>query len=363
VSPVDPPPPSGPPDPEWFELAAATSVVYAQAIKDLPFPVLVLVLPSRRIHAANQPVAEIFAVSVADLIGRRNSEVVEFEDEQAMAQAVAAVSDRTIEGYRAWRRITARDGVVREGDIWCRAIELDGVVYAVYILALHEPGATAVPVLPVNPLGPLVVGTTDADWLVERVSVEICELCGCDWHSLIGRPLLSRIHPDDIGRLLRATQSAALNQTVTCRMVHFRHGDGQWMPVGFLVTRFSDGGGSHIAFGMVAADVVDTSSPPQDRVADLQRRLHNIAVELRAAGVMDDAQSLLTAEDHPKLNELSSRQWEILVRLRRGDRVPTIAAELHLSQATVRNHLATIFSVFDVHSQAELLALLRPPKA
>jgi DNA-binding CsgD family transcriptional regulator len=40
--------------------------------------------------------------------------------------------------------------------------------------------------------------------------------------------------------------------------------------------------------------------------------------------------------------------------------VPIIAKELYLSQATVRNHLAAIFSIFTVHSQAELLALLRP---
>lgn len=357
-----PPPPSGPQDPAWFELQAATSVVYEQALKDLPFPVLVLDLPSRRIHAANQPLAEIFAVPLSDLIGRTNNELVEFEDEQAMAQAVAALSDGSIAGYRAWRRITANDGVVREGDIWCRAIELDGARYAVYILALHAPGA-APPMLPVNPLGPLVVGTTDLDWLVERISAEIHELCGSDWRSLVGRPLLSWVHPDDIGRLLNTTRSAGLNQTVTCRLLHFRHSDGGWLPVGFLVTRFSDEGGSHLAFGMLPADGADTSSQSLDRVADLRRRLHNIAAELRAAGVMDDAQTLLTAEDHPKLNELTSRQWEILVRLRRGDRVPSIATELHLSQATVRNHLATIFSVFAVHSQAELLALLRRPNA
>jgi two-component system nitrate/nitrite response regulator NarL len=56
---------------------------------------------------------------------------------------------------------------------------------------------------------------------------------------------------------------------------------------------------------------------------------------------------------------LTVRQWEILTRLLRGERVPTIASELFVSQSTVRNHLSAIFERFGVHSQPELLALLR----
>jgi DNA-binding CsgD family transcriptional regulator len=40
--------------------------------------------------------------------------------------------------------------------------------------------------------------------------------------------------------------------------------------------------------------------------------------------------------------------------------VSTIADTLFVSQSTVRNHLATIFKKFGVHSQAELLELLKP---
>lgn len=362
MPPVDPPPRSGVDDRDWVELVAASSVVYGQALAQVSFPVLVLDLPSRRIRAANQAVADLFAVPVQELIGRRNSEVIEFEDEQAMAHAVAALSDGTIDGYRAWRRITARDGVVKEGDLWCRAVDLDGVRYAVYVLALHPVGAdpATTPVLPVNPLGPLVVGTADSGWLVERISAEIRELMGVDWRSLIGRSLLSRVHPEDIATVVRATESNDLNRLVTGRRLRLRHQTGYWVPVRTLVFRFADGGTSHIAFGLLPDDSDTSRPPPADRVADLQLRLRNIAGELRAAGVMDDAQRLPSAEEHPQLNDLTSRQWEILVRLRRGDRVPIIARELHLSQATVRNHLAAIFSIFSVHSQGDLLALLRP---
>jgi DNA-binding CsgD family transcriptional regulator len=102
---------------------------------------------------------------------------------------------------------------------------------------------------------------------------------------------------------------------------------------------------------------------PGDRVAELEARLRRIAVELKAAGVMDDLDTLPSLTDQPQIAELSNRQREILVRLLNAQRVSVIAAELYVSPSTVRNHLTTIFSKFRVHSQAELVAVLRrrPP--
>jgi len=55
---------------------------------------------------------------------------------------------------------------------------------------------------------------------------------------------------------------------------------------------------------------------------------------------------------------LSTRQWEIVTRLVRGERIEDIAAALYLSPSTVRNHLTAIYRKFGVHSQAEFLAKL-----
>jgi DNA-binding NarL/FixJ family response regulator len=59
------------------------------------------------------------------------------------------------------------------------------------------------------------------------------------------------------------------------------------------------------------------------------------------------------------LDRLSARQREIVAALLRGERSSEIAAAIFVSQSTVRSHLSTIFSEFGVHSQSELLALLR----
>lgn len=66
------------------------------------------------------------------------------------------------------------------------------------------------------------------------------------------------------------------------------------------------------------------------------------------------------ASDIAELESLTDRQWDVLSRLSRGQRVPTIAAELFISQSTAHplNLPSEIFKIVNVHSQAELLSLL-----
>jgi DNA-binding CsgD family transcriptional regulator len=98
-----------------------------------------------------------------------------------------------------------------------------------------------------------------------------------------------------------------------------------------------------------------------DRVAQLEQHLWRIAGEVQASGILTTMEGLPDLQRFPQIGTLSTRQWEVLSRLLRGERVPTIAQELVVSQSTVRNYLSAIFEKFDVHSQAELLALLTKP--
>jgi DNA-binding NarL/FixJ family response regulator len=114
-------------------------------------------------------------------------------------------------------------------------------------------------------------------------------------------------------------------------------------------------GGAATQLGFVLA-----SAPPEidltDRSTELEQRLWRIALEVQAAGVLDAMHEVPSV---PAVHDLSSRQWEVLARLQRGERVPGIAREMYVSQSTVRNHLAAIFRKTGVNSQADLLALLR----
>ncbi len=56
---------------------------------------------------------------------------------------------------------------------------------------------------------------------------------------------------------------------------------------------------------------------------------------------------------------LTVRQLEILNHLSQGKSVKEIRTELHLSEATVRNHVRSVLQALDAHSQLEALARAR----
>jgi DNA-binding CsgD family transcriptional regulator len=90
------------------------------------------------------------------------------------------------------------------------------------------------------------------------------------------------------------------------------------------------------------------------RLAELEQRIRRIAQEVDATGVVSPRGGA-RAEEVPELDDITARQGEILARLLRGDRVPTISREMHLASSTVRNHLTTLYRKVGVHSQVQLI--------
>jgi DNA-binding NarL/FixJ family response regulator len=84
-----------------------------------------------------------------------------------------------------------------------------------------------------------------------------------------------------------------------------------------------------------------------------------IADELHAAGVIPRLRQLPALADEPNLGKLTSREWSVLTRLLDGQRIPAIAADLYVSPSTVRNHLSSIYAKLGVHSQVDLIRLVR----
>jgi PAS domain S-box-containing protein len=71
-------------------------------------------------------------------------------------------------------------------------------------------------------------------------------------------------------------------------------------------------------------------------------------------GVVKHRESAAAPKAHP---HLTPRQNEVLHLLSRGHSTAQIAAELHLSVDTVRNHVRRMFRALDVHSRVEALAV------
>jgi DNA-binding CsgD family transcriptional regulator len=134
------------------------------------------------------------------------------------------------------------------------------------------------------------------------------------------------------------------------------HADGAWPTARVtveLATRPTQSVGPVVAPGHLFTDHTGA-----DRIAQLEGHLHWIAREIEAtklAGFEVQAPRSLVGTSRP---EFSERQRDIIARLLRGERVPTIARSLYLSPSTVRNHLSGIYRKMGVGSQAELIAAL-----
>ncbi|HLX89524.1 MAG TPA: helix-turn-helix transcriptional regulator [Acidimicrobiales bacterium] len=204
----------------------------------------------------------------------------------------------------------------------------------------------------------IILGTLDDEWSFENVAVRSAGLLG---GSPVGHErtcFREMVHPADHGTLAEAFDASAGDELAT-RQLRIRAHHSGWLNAQVTVSRMrGQASGLHAAVLCFDASSEPTN-PAVERMNGLEERLWRIAMEVSAAGVLPPMAGLPTALGMANAGPLSSRQLDILARLAAGERAPAIAKAMHLSQSTVRNHLSALFRKFAVHSQAELLELLR----
>jgi DNA-binding CsgD family transcriptional regulator len=229
----------------------------------------------------------------------------------------------------------------------------------------------------------LVLGAVDHQWRLSEISPDATTWFGWDPEEYRGTALQSVVHPDDAPLLLLALGRSGVDRRGIATIVRVRaepspslegslegspqaSEDGAWVPVRCEVSPLCNHNPPRFALAMWVLDTERDAESPTQRAARLEDHLWRIALEIAAAGIGDAPVSGEMWWGDPALRELSQRRLDILRRLLSGERVPTIARDLFLSQSTVRNHLSAIYRRLGVHSQAELLARLlpsRPPSA
>jgi DNA-binding NarL/FixJ family response regulator len=132
-----------------------------------------------------------------------------------------------------------------------------------------------------------------------------------------------------------------------------------WTEVTVVLATISPGDPPALAFALIRYDAAVDSPRDGSRETQLEAHMLRIADELHAAGLIPRLQRLPVLADEPKLGKLTSREWAVLTRLLDGQRVSAIAAGLYVSQSTVRNHLSSIYAKLGVHSQVDLIRLMR----
>ena len=196
--------------------------------------------------------------------------------------------------------------------------------------------------------------TLDERWRIANISTNAGAVLGRPPAEFLGCSILELVHRDDLAALLLAFARATTEPASDVRIrLHQERG---WRTVRVVITMLE--GDGTVPFSLIASGA-EPPAPDSSAATQLAGHLRRLASQIEAAGVMAPLVVTSAVLGVPSSAELSPRQWEIASRLAQGERVATIAAEMYLSQSTVRNHLSAIFQKFGVHSQQDLLAAWR----
>lgn len=120
---------------------------------------------------------------------------------------------------------------------------------------------------------------------------------------------------------------------------------------------------------LFAAKVAGTASVTDDQLTLIDADGERVSVQLSSVALVRDQRVIgvfgqitnerRAATADPRELRLTPRQAEVLAMLERGRSTRQIAAELHLSPETVRNHVRHVLRALGVHSRLEAVARAR----
>lgn len=332
-------------------------------------PTVVLRLRDGRLLTANAAARALFGASLEGRQRLHTQDASDAMDVRHTIEALVSSGAGDIDSYRARRTLRTAGGPV-ELATSVRRLDI-GLGELAVVQALPTGQMEAVGSGGADPFATaFVAGVIDTAGAVRTTSTATSpmesELIGG-----LGETLRLAAHPDDADsvdimlRSLAATGSA----TGSFRVAHSTQGWVECRCQVFTTERTAtvDAGAEQpvVALGVhvfvLSTDAISHSMVA--RLAQLERQLQRIGAEVHAA----DLERAVSppADLNGVLNSLglTARQRDIVERLARGQRVPSIAAALFVSRSTVRNHLAQAFKTVGVHSQEDLLIALRGAEA
>jgi DNA-binding CsgD family transcriptional regulator len=334
-----------------------------QIIDRLPVAVLVLDLSDRRGCFGNLAAATLmdspwpfgeapFELGLADVVGARVAAEIE--------PRLVALESGAIPGYQGDRRFSDGQGQTIEAHHSLTRVDLcDASPVAVAMITVKRggdrPGEPPSRDRQTTP----VLATLDHDWRFDAVSPDAETALGLTPAALVGNSLLAEVHPNDVAEALAAL-SRSLEEGPTTTTTRLRVGDG-WRTVGLVVGPLCRHQPARSALWIRPQRFTGPEVDDEERLDVLERHIRRIAREVEATGI---GVFLAAHEPAVPVDDLTSQQAEVIARLLRGESIATMAAGLHLSRSTVRNHLSAVYRKFGVHSQAELVAHLtgrQPP--
>jgi DNA-binding CsgD family transcriptional regulator len=326
-------------------------------------PLAALDLPSGRFLAVNPAMASTLGSTVGALTGSSSLDRLSSDDRHAARLGLEALADGDLIGYQAIRRIVNPGDPDQVFSIWISSVDVAGVrvgLASAISSAAHDNQFRALPPVSKEPEpGGVVLGTVDGYWRIDRVSQDVTPLLGLAPEQCTGQPVLAVVHPSDMPAFLAAVEHARRGQRAVRLSLRLNARSSDWTEVTVVLATIAPGDPPPLAFALIRDDAVGSQPADTSREMQLEAHMLRIADELHAAGLIHRLQQLPALSDAPQLGKLTSREWAVLTRLLDGQRVSAIAADLYVSQSTVRNHLSSIYAKLGVHSQVDLIRLMR----
>ena len=317
-------------------------------------------LPSGRFLAVNPAMANAVGSTVSTLTGSSSLDWLSPDDRHAAQLGFQALADGDLTGYQATRRLADPDQVF---SVWVSTVDVDGarvgLTSVIPSASLDNQFRAMPPVSSVPEPGNVVLGTVDSSWRVDRISKDVTPLLGLTSEQCAGQPVLGVIHPSDLPSFLAAVEHARRGERAVRLMLRVSARPHDWTEITVVLATIAPGDPPPLAFALIRYDGIADSPRHSSREMQLEAHMLRIADELHAAGLIPRLQQLPALSDEPRLGKLTSREWAVLTRLLDGQRVSAIAADLYVSQSTVRNHLSSIYAKLGVHSQVDLIRLMR----
>jgi PAS domain-containing protein/DNA-binding CsgD family transcriptional regulator len=290
------------------------------------------------------------------------------EDEENARRALALIAQGTIHAYETRRRLRRVDGTMIAGHVWVRSLAYlrPGTALAVFVSddEADAAGTASVPAIDepghrIKSLPPIAIASIGLDTTIKRISAESAEILGDSPANLIGSPLIDTLHPEDVAAFLLALGRALEDNAGVGMHVRVKRAPHGFAAIRILVTPTA--GPTARRFGVVFAPEEGSEVRAADRVTELEDHLWRIAIEVQAAGVADGMHRVPDEVQLSQLADLSSRQWEVLTALVRGESEADIAASLRVDEASIREQVAAILDKLDVGTREELVTLFRAP--
>jgi PAS domain S-box-containing protein len=202
----------------------------------------------------------------------------------------------------------------------------------------------------------------DLDSTIVFANKRLLEWCLYEKEEVEGQHV-SMLVPPELWELMDDDTRTVRSGDMRARLLAMRRKDGTTFPVVGIPQTFLNASGELDAYFYIIVDlgaVLTAKAIGNSPAMDIRTTLSRIGMELQSICLAAGASGMATVPlHHPELHALSPREIEVLSLLVSGDRVPSIAERLHISQHTVRNHLKSMYRKLEVGNQAGLIERVR----